>query len=339
MDGNYGRRISNRVLTTDHCFLPPTLFLYTNIMPSLSPESPIIGAVAPEKIAEALRLVFAGLPAGQGGEYAQSLTAEIHSGAISTEGLFEARRGGDRVGAAWFQILAGCSALVWPPHLVAGEPTATARQLMAAGCELLARRDVRIANALLSTVTPEDDAVLRASGFAPMASLLYMTCDDSAFPRQQPAGPLEFEPWSPAKENRLARLVEATYVDTLDCPALNGLRPTADVLAGYRAAGTFSPERWLFVRHDGRDVGCLLLADHPAAGNIELVYMGLIPSSRGKSFGTEICRHAQWLTRQSGRVRLVAAVDAANLPAIEMYASVGFRVCDRRTVYLKCFRP
>jgi ribosomal protein S18 acetylase RimI-like enzyme len=308
-------------------------------MAPLSSESLLIGRVPSGEIGEALRLVLAELPDEQTEQYVRTLAAEIGSAADAGEGLLEARRGLDRVGAAWFQVLAGRSALVWPPRVVAGEPAATAGQLMAAGCELLARRDVRVANAILSTVAPEDDAVLRAADFAPLASLVYMACEESAFPQAQPAGRLEFEPWGPAKEDRLARLVEATYEGTLDCPAMNGLRRTEDVLAGYRAAGTFSAERWLFARHEGRDVGCLLLGDYPAAGNVELVYMGLSPACRGKGLGKEICRHAQWLARQLGRLRLVAAVDAANVPAIGMYASVGLSVWDRRVVYLRSFRP
>lgn len=319
------------------CLLPSACFLYTGVMASNSPDPLIIAPVAADEIADALRQVFAELPDGQDEDYVRAMAADIRCGAVSGEGLLEARRGTDRVGAGWFQILAGGSALVWPPRLAAGEPKETAARLMAAGCEVLTQRDVRVANALLSAVTPEDDAMLCAAGFAPLASLLYMACEDAAFPAEPPAGPLEFEPWSPAKEERLARLVQATYVDTLDCPALNDLRRTEDVLDGYREAGTFLPDRWLFVRHEGRDVGCLILADHPEAGNVELVYMGIIPSSRGNGIGKEICRHAQWLTRQSGRARLVAAVDSANLPAIEMYASVGFRAWDRRVAYLKRF--
>jgi RimJ/RimL family protein N-acetyltransferase len=306
-------------------------------MASNLPHPLVIAPAAADEVAGALRLVFAELPAEQDEDYVRAVAMDIRCGAVSAEGLLEARRGPDRVGAAWFQILAGGSALVWPPRLAAGEPRETAARLMAAGCGILAQCDIRAASALLSTVTPEDEAVLCAAGFAPLASLLYMACEEEAFPAKPPAGPLEFEPWGPAKEDRLARLVQATYVDTLDCPALNDLRRTEDVLDGYREAGTFLPERWLFVRHEGRDVGCLILADHPEAGNVELLYMGIVPSSRGNGFGKEICRRAQWLTRQTGRARLVAAVDSANLPAIEMYASVGFRAWDRRVAYMKRF--
>jgi len=298
-------------------------------------ESLRIIPVGAETVADALRLVLGDLPPDQVEDYIRRLTADICSGEIPREGLLEARRGPDRVGAAWFQDLGGRAAMVWPPRLVPGEAAATATRLLDAGCELLARSGVCVAHALLATVTPEDDTVLRAAGFSPLAALLYLGCEEPAFPKEEPEGPLQFTPFDPAEEERLARLVEATYVGTLDCPAMNGLRPIEDVLAGYRTAGSFAPDRWVFVQHEGRDVGCLLLGDFPREGNIELVYMGLIPSSRGNGWGKVICRHAQWLTGRAGRPRLVLAVDEANRPALAMYASAGFRAFDRRTVYLK----
>ena len=103
--------------------------------------------------------------------------------------------------------------------------------------------------------------------------------------------------------------------------------------------GAFAPDQWLIVRHQGRDVGCLLLADHPEPGNRELVYMGLVPAVRGHGWGSHITQHAQWLARQAGRPRLVLAVDAANGPAIRVYESLGFRAWDRKSVYLRVFEP
>jgi hypothetical protein len=79
----------------------------------------------------------------------------------------------------------------------------------------------------------------------------------------------------------------------------------------------------------------LLLADYPEQENWELLYVGLIPSARGHGWGREITRHAQWLTRQARRPRLVLAVDAANEPALRMYAALGFRAWERRRVFVR----
>jgi RimJ/RimL family protein N-acetyltransferase len=109
------------------------------------------------------------------------------------------------------------------------------------------------------------------------------------------------------------------------------------VLTGYQATGRFDPGHWRIVRSDGRDVGCLLLADHPAADQWELVYMGLVPAARGHGLGAEMIRFSQYLTGQAGRGRLVLAVDADNAPALALYASAGFLRWDRRSAFLRIF--
>jgi ribosomal protein S18 acetylase RimI-like enzyme len=146
------------------------------------------------------------------------------------------------------------------------------------------------------------------------------------------------EPYAPAKHARLAQLVEATYRETLDCPSMNGVRSIEDVLAGYKASGRFAPQHWLLATHQGQDVGCLLLTDYPDQENFELVYMGIVPESRGRGWGVELARYAQWRAGQAGRQRLVLAVDALNRPALQAYQAVGFSPWDQRSVYLKILR-
>ena len=265
------------------------------------------------------------------------MLADALSGKVSLAGLLEARREGQLVGATFSQVQVGRTAVVWPPRLKPGEPTTTAIELMAATDRWLTGQPVRLAHALLESAIDEDDALLRGGGYDPVAELLYLTSREEAFPRSPPSGPLEFEPYRSANHDRLARAVEATYHETLDCPTLDGIRDVEDVLAGYRATGEFAADRWLIVRHQARDVGCLLLADHPEHDNVELVYMGLEVRARGHGWGIHVARHAQWLTRQAGRPRLALAVDAANSPAVAAYRAVGFELFERRKAYLKVF--
>ena len=287
----------------------------------------------------ALSLVFSRLSAEDRAERVAGILADAASGRELLAGLLEARRGGRVVGAVFSQVQAGKTALVWPPRLVAGEPATTAEQLLARTSRWLDHRQVRVAHALLETVTQQDDALLRGAGYEPLAELLYLVSLSENVPNSPPAGPLEYVAYSAADEGRLARVIEATYEQTLDCPQLNGVRPIEEILAGYRAAGVFDPTRWLIIRHGGRDIGCLLLTDHPEHGNWELVYMGLVVSARGNGWGSHIARRAQWLAREAGRPRLVLAVDAANAPAIRLYELLGFRAWDRRGVYLKILSP
>lgn len=227
--------------------------------------------------------------------------------------------------------------MVWTPRLVDGEPEATAGELLDAASRWLPRRRVRIAQIQVELDNRTDDRFLRRHGYESLADLLYLVAVENQFPAKLPPGPLEFEPYCVANHTRLAQLVEATYQQTLDCPQLDGVRQIEDILVGYRATGVFDPSRWLIVRHQGENVGCLLLADHPENENWELVYMGVVAGHRGHGWGIDIARRAQWLTRQAGRPRLVLAVDAANRPAIRTYAAVGFRAWERRSVFLRVF--
>jgi len=297
-------------------------------------DPPEVKPVAPEAHAEVLSLVFGCLPADDRAQRVEALLAGAESGTVRMDGLLAARRGGRLVGGLFCEVQAGRAALVWPPRLVSGEPGTTAERLLAAMAEYLAGEGICLAYALLEPGMEDDAPRLREFGFEPIAELLYLFCPEQSLPTSPPAGPVRFESYCPTNHERFARVVEATYEETLDCPRLNGVRRTDDVLAGYRATGVFSPARWLLVRHQGEDVGCLLVADHPDQESCELVYMGLVPSVRGNGWGRDITRRAQWLTRQAGRRRLVLAVDSANGPAIRMYAMLGFHAWDRRSVYL-----
>jgi hypothetical protein len=99
----------------------------------------------------------------------------------------------------------------------------------------------------------------------------------------------------------------------------------------------FDPALWLTVQHAGADVGCLLISPERENVQWELTYMGVVPEARGRGFGLAMARHAQWLALESKCGRLVLAADAANAPAIEVYAAAGFTTWDRRSVFLRVF--
>ena len=96
-------------------------------------------------------------------------------------------------------------------------------------------------------------------------------------------------------------------------------------------------DRWFFIQRQGTDVGCLLLNDHPAEQQWELVYLGIVPEARGHGWGEQATRFAQSLARRAGRKRLILAVDATNDPAVSAYTKAGFFEVLRRSVFLKIF--
>jgi len=255
------------------------------------------------------------------------------------DGLFVAERSSRLVGAALGQLQAGRCGSISAPRIWPGEPTGTAVELLAAVNLFLQRAGVRIGQALLRLPLTGDADVLEAGGYRRITDLEYLVAQPPSLPTSLPRSELQFEPCTPDREARLAAIVQQTYQDTLDCPELNGVRAMEDVLAGYRASGHHDPGRWLLVTHEGEPVGCLLLTDYPEQETWELIYMGLKPESRGRGWGAQIARHAQWRTAQAGRPRLVVAVDAANRPAARMYRSVGFELWDRRAVFFLILNP
>jgi RimJ/RimL family protein N-acetyltransferase len=284
-----------------------------------------------------LTLLYAADPLRHGGEQVAATLAAAQRQELSLDGLLEAQRGGRLVGAAWGRILPGRTALVWPPRLVAGEENKTAEMLLRQLDRYLQAGDVCLSQALLNTDSREDAARLRAEGYAHAADLVYLACTAEQFPVVRPRTALNFEAYRHRDRRRLAELIESTYVDTRDLPTLNGVRESDDVLDGYQQTGAFDPDRWLLVRKGQQDVGCLLMTDHPADSQWELMYMGLTPSARGRGWGLVMTRYGQWLAGQSECKRMVVAADAANEPALRIYAAAGFVACDRRRVFLKLF--
>ena len=260
--------------------------------------------------------------------------AKMPADSPSWETLLAAYCGTRMIGAAWGQIQAGHVAGIWLPRIAPGAPAATALALLQAVCRQLPAKNVQLVQSLLCEDQVAEGRLLRQSGFVRLATLEYLFSGEGDFPTARPSGALEFVPYGPATHARLAAVMEATYQQTLDCPQLNGLRTIDDVLAGYRASGVFDPRLWLVVQHEQDDVGCLLLTDYPDYGQRELGYMGLRPEIRGRGWGIQVVRYAQWLCRQAGRGRLVLAVDASNGPARRMYQAVGFRIWQRRVAYL-----
>lgn len=281
----------------------------------------------------ALRLVLTPQPDVTAPVTPQELIRQAVAGKVGLDRLLVAQRDTRVVGAIWANLLGGHAASVWAPQLVDGEPESTSGVLLQALERKLIDDGVEMVQSLLSRSDIQRAERLSQCGFRPLAELEYLVCAATDFPDAPPTCSFALAPYDQGCRSRLTKVVELTYVDTMDCPALNGLRRTDDVLDGYER--TDASECWQLVRYQGEDVGCLLLADCFDQDHVELVYMGLVPSVRGRGWGRLLVQHVQWFAREQGRSRVVLAVDADNHPALDIYASTGFVSFDRRRGLIK----
>ena len=189
--------------------------------------------------------------------------------------------------------------------------------------------------------------VLEAAGFRFLAELVHM---HRSVRRVADPGPLTVggralveTRWSEAARPAFAGAIGATYVDTLDCPGLLGLREMDDIIAGHMASGRFKPKLWS-VWHDlgggegggvgGEPAAVLLVSGSVQHGGHELVYLGVAERYRGRGLGRRLVEEALHRVHADGGGELHLAVDRRNTPAVRLYREAGFRNADRKTAYI-----
>jgi ribosomal protein S18 acetylase RimI-like enzyme len=122
----------------------------------------------------------------------------------------------------------------------------------------------------------------------------------------------------------LIEAMDRSYINTLDCPELCGLRDTSDVLDSHRATGQWHPDLWWVMHLNGQAAGCLLLSHCPDQSSVELVYLGLAPELRGRGLARRLLSNALPRLTGLGATHIACAVDTRNAPALKLYESFGF---------------
>ncbi|MEQ8850604.1 MAG: GNAT family N-acetyltransferase [Phycisphaerales bacterium] len=186
-------------------------------------------------------------------------------------------------------------------------------------------------------------ASFEQAGFTRVGDLAYLRAPMGALARIDDPGPLPegvtLEPVGdlddPARRAVLIRALDRSYEDTLDCPALCGMRPTEDVVDSHAATGVFDPRRWWIVMLGGEPEGCCLMSHCPAHRSVELVYVGLSPKIRGRRVGSNVMRRALRDVRQIKADEVTCAVDRSNAPALRLYESLGFEEFTGRVAFVK----
>jgi len=74
--------------------------------------------------------------------------------------------------------------------------------------------------------------------------------------------------------------LEQTYVGTFDCPELNGIRTTDEIVTGHTSQGQHDPDRWWLAFAGDVPVGVLLLTAIPEWRGWDLSYLGVVSTAR-----------------------------------------------------------
>ena len=199
-------------------------------------------------------------------------------------------------------------------------------KLINAACARFADRGVHLVQVLLEPVDQQGMSLFASQGFQRIAELLYLRA-----PVRPPRGELslppgwEWEIYSDHRREEFSETILASYQQSLDCPALNGLRDIQDVIAGHLAGGEFDPRYWFLLRADQRAIGVLLLNRVPRSDMAEVAYLGVIPEARGTGAGTVMMRQAFATARQMKLRSLTLAVDSVNSPALRLYYKNGMQ--------------
>lgn len=196
---------------------------------------------------------------------------------------------------------------------------------------------VVLAQALLQPEEENSAQAFEAAGWQEIAQLAYMrrsfekkdwalASDASALP-----GGVTLRGFRGEEDEKIfAQALEVSYIDTLDCPELCGMRAASDVIESHRAAGQFDPELWWLLEDASGPAGVLLFNPNPEQDAIELVYIGLAPRLRGTGLARRLMEIAIGrLASYPGR-EITCAVDLRNSPARRLYESLGFRLFGRR---------
>lgn len=223
-----------------------------------------------------------------------------------------------------------------------------------AAVDLLAREHARDVGLVQALPEPEEIWTTEAcdqAGFIRVGDLSYLRCPPlKARDAQRLAH--EFDdraPWPEGVEilrcsdlppslldDLLGEALESSYVDTLDCPELSGLRSKADVIDSHRSIGRYDPSTWWLVQRNGKPRGCMLLSGCPDQRATELVYLGLAPELRHAGMGKRLLAMGlQTMRRIHPTWGVTCAVDERNTPALRLYDRLGFERVARRVALVR----
>lgn len=187
--------------------------------------------------------------------------------------------------------------------------------------------DVDVLQSLVDPAHRHTVTLLERGGMGIIGTLAYLERPlDAALPEglhTMPEG-VRAVAWDPTDRGLVERLLQESYVDTLDCPGLAQMRRTCDILDGHLATGQHDPSMWWILHDAGGPCGVALLSPVPSAACIEVVYFGLSQRVRGRGLSRALLAFALRAIAPRQERTVALACDERNEPALRLYRSFGF---------------
>lgn len=199
-----------------------------------------------------------------------------------------------------------------------------------------------VVEVLITDPTQPEIQAFRLAGYIHLAHLIFMSRTLENLTRQPRdtcllphEGRLEWSRFTLGDEKRLARILTETFVDSLDCPAIHGMRRIEDIIEGYKASGIFRPDSWWLPRLRGNDLGCILINESAVdERTAEILYLGVIPRWRKKGIARAMLKESFAYMHRRGIKKISLAVDSGNAPALALYHQEGFRPINHQDVFI-----
>ncbi len=289
-----------------------------------------------EELAPAFRLLFGHLEPTERDKRVGNVLLLVQHGELNPEGVFVLRGENGIHGTLVCVPQVGATALIWPPRCVEDEHThENEDRLVRRATDWLRGQGVKLAQTLLAVEENDLGASLQRNGFDHITHLNFFRHDLTLPAAGLHHGErLEYQTYVECDASLFHRTLERTYIDTQDCPELNGVRGVMEVILGHQSQGRFDPDRWFLAFAAGQPVGVLLLTEVPESGDWDLSYTGIVPEARRQGFGTALVVKALIEAQLADAMYLSLAVDGRNHPALGLYRKLRFEPYDRREVYL-----
>ncbi len=143
--------------------------------------------------------------------------------------------------------------------------------------------------------------------------------------------------YSEKNHDLFAKVIEHSWIDSLDCPEMADVRSVQQTIDSYKSAGVFTRTCWSLMLYEDEPVGVCLLSPLSHGNNIELTYTGVVPEARGRGFGKIMLNRAISLSAIDGYKIMTLAVDDKNKYAHNIYDHAGFKNMFTKVAMLYTF--